>query len=76
MAAAGNRAITNPVARPTLPPSTPPTRVGDFVLGQDLDLAVRIAFHDGRVIGVDEPEFGVQGTGARHSRPERLQPCA
>ena len=28
MAAAGNSAITMPVARPTPPPSTPPTRVG------------------------------------------------
>ena len=28
MAAAGNRAMTRPVASPAPPPSTPPTRVG------------------------------------------------
>ena len=28
MAAAGKRTMTNPVASPTPPPSTPPTRVG------------------------------------------------
>ena len=59
MAAAGKRTMTSPVARPTPPPSTPPTRVGVSCFLTILTLPSGLAFDDGGVIGVNEADLGV-----------------
>ena len=60
MAAAGNSAMTSPVARPTPPPSTPPTRVGVSCFLTILTLPSSLALDHGGVVGVDQAELGVQ----------------
>ena len=61
MAAAGNRAMTSPVARPMPPPSTPPTRVGVSCFLAILTLPSSALLDDGGVVGVDEAGLGVEG---------------